>query len=127
VSPIFIRNSRIPDIIERVIPLDIQAVTVFFLVFCRGEPSERIKLHETIHFQQYLETLVIGFFLIYAWDCIRGRLAGMDAWDTYLNMRAEREAWENDRDPMYLSTRKRWAWIKPRPLVKFSQQYGADF
>lgn len=126
-SPLFIKNSCIPDILERVIPMDIQAVTIFFLVFCRGTPSERIRRHETIHFQQYLETLVIGFFIIYAWDYIQGRRAGLDGWDTYLNLRAEREAWENDRVPGYLAVRKRWAWIRSKPIVKFSQQYGAEF
>ena len=126
-SPIFISNSSVPNLIERIIPVDVQAVTLFFVVFCRGEPSERIKRHESIHFQQYLETLVVGFFLIYLWDYIRARRAGLDSWDAYLNVRAEREAWDNDRNPGYLANRKRWAWIKQGPLVNFSQDYGADF
>ena len=126
-SPIFINNSSVPNLIERIIPFDIQAVSLFFVVFCRGEPSERIKRHETIPFHQYLETLVVGYLLICLWDYVKGRRAGLDSWDCYLNMRSEIEAWENDKVPGYLKSRRRWAWIKREPFGKFSQDYGADF
>ena len=110
-KPVFIENSRVPVILSYLAPIKIEAITLFFLVFSRGEISERTKRHETIHFQQYLETLVFGFLLIYLWDYIRGIALGRKGEESYLSIRAEVEAYMNDNDEDYLENRKRWSWL----------------
>lgn len=73
--------------------------------------SETTKRHETIHFQQYLETLFLGFVLLYLYDYFKSRLKGIKGSESYRRIRAEKEAYEHHDDPDYLSSRKRWSWI----------------
>ena len=74
--------------------------------------SEDTKRHETIHFQQMLETFLIGFIILYYWDYARGYFKYCkDGKAAYYSIRAEQEAHKNDRFPNYLSERKRWRWI----------------
>ena len=79
--------------------------------------SERTKRHETIHFQQYLETFVVGFLIIYLWDYLRGIVIGLKGPEAYTAIRAEVEAYENDHITNYLQTRKRWNWLRRGPDV----------
>jgi hypothetical protein len=113
-KPFFFEHSRIPALLSKCAPIEIGAITLFCVVFARGALSEETKRHETIHFQQYLETLVIGFLLIYLFDylvaaVIRGKGFTREA---YLSIRFEQEAWTHDKDVDYLETRTRWAWLR---------------
>ena len=110
-KPIFIERSFIPKLLSFFAPIDIGAITLGFVVFSRDKMSDTTKRHETIHFQQYLETLFIGFLLLYAYDYIKLRLKGLEGPDAYRGIRAEREAYDKQDDLDYLSNRKRWAWI----------------
>ena len=72
--------------------------------------GKRTINHESIHFQQQLELLVIPFYIIYILEWffklfIYGRKA-------YYNISFEREAYNNDENFDYLNTRKRYNWIK---------------
>ena len=111
-KPIFIQNSTIPKILSKFAPLEIWAITLFPFVFCRGELGESTKRHETIHFQQQLETGVFFFYLIYLWDYLKLRKNGHAGWIAYRQIRAEKEAHAKDSDPYYLEERKRWKWLK---------------
>ena len=73
-KPIFIEDSRVPGWLSKIAPLEIGAVTVFFLVFSRGKIDETTRRHETTHFQQTLELLVVGLILLYLWDWVYGRI-----------------------------------------------------
>ena len=95
-KPIFVENSKIPVVLSKIAPINIGAIALGFVVFSRGTMNEKTRQHETIHFQQYLETLFIGFR--------NGALA-------YFNIRAEKEAYQHDETPNYLETRPRWRWI----------------
>jgi hypothetical protein len=110
--PFFISNSRVPGWLSRVAPIRISAITIGPVVFCRGEPSPRTKRHETIHFQQYLETAFIGFLLVYAYDYIRELLRGNRGRPAYLALRAEVEAHQYDESFSYLTKRVRWRWLR---------------
>jgi len=110
-KPIFIENSRVPVWLTHFAPIDIGAITIFFLVFSRGSMSEETKRHETIHFQQILETLVIPFIILYYWDYLRGYIKYKDGKLAYFSIRAEQEAHHKAVVPTYSSTRKRWRWI----------------
>tara|TARA_Y100001937_G_C7016454_1_gene283419 strand:- start:181 stop:540 length:360 start_codon:yes stop_codon:yes gene_type:complete len=111
-KPIFVNNSIVPKILSFFAPIEINSITIFPFVFSRGVPSERTKTHETIHFQQYIETGVIGFYFLYFWDYLRARIKGKSGKKAYVSIRAEREAYKNDSNSNYLLTRKRWNWLK---------------
>ena len=126
-KPIFIENSKIPVWLSYLAPLNIGAITIFFLVFSRGEMDEVTKRHETIHFQQTLELLVIGMIGIYVWDYLVGAWKYRNDWEgqnnprgypyesgpnkAYFRIRAEQEAYDNELDEDYLANRPRYSWI----------------
>ena len=111
-KPIFVENSKIPVLLSYIAPIVINAIALFPFVFCRTTISENTKTHETIHFQQQLETLVLGFYIIYLWDYARARLRGIKGKDAYYLIRAEKEAYINESFPEYLRSRKRWNWLR---------------
>ena len=111
-KPIFVENSRIPVWLSYLAPINIAAITLFFLVFSREKMSEVVKRHETIHFQQMLETGVVGFLVLYLWDYLHGYIKYRDGATAYRMIRAEQEAYDNDHDENYLATRPRFSWIK---------------
>ena len=110
-KPIMFENSKVPVLLSKFAPIEIGAITLFPFVFSRGEMSEETKRHETIHFQQYLETGIVGFLVLYLWDYMISLRKGVKGPEAYRSIRAEVEAWNNDKDQDYLQNRKRWAWI----------------
>tara|TARA_Y100000034_G_scaffold19680_1_gene22229 strand:+ start:1143 stop:1520 length:378 start_codon:yes stop_codon:yes gene_type:complete len=114
-KPIFVENSRLPVLLSFFSPIDIGAITLGFIVFARDEMDETTRTHETIHFQQFLETLFIGFVLLYFYDWVKGYLIYRNGKVAYHQIRAEKEAYLNDFDPTYPETRKRWKWLRKEP------------
>ena len=110
-KPIFVEQSRIPIWLSIIAPIEIEAITLGVLVFSRHHLDAKTKRHETIHFQQYLETLFVGFLLLYIWDYLRNWIAYRDAAYAYRMIRAEREAYQFADDAQYLTSRKRWQWL----------------
>jgi len=68
--------------------------------------------HETIHFQQALELLIIPFYILYVLEYIIKAIIYLDINKAYMNISFEREAYTNERDLNYLGARKRYNWIK---------------
>lgn len=110
--PIFVERSFIPKLLSFFAPIEIGAITLGFVVFSRSDMSESTKRHETIHFQQYLETLFVGFLILYFYDYARSRIKGISGSESYRAIRAEKEAYENQDNLNYLANRTRWKWIK---------------
>jgi hypothetical protein len=110
-KPLFFENSKVPVWLSYLSPIDIGAITLFFLVFSRDEMSEETKRHETIHFQQMLETFVIGFLALYLWDYIKGYLKYRSGKVAYFSIRAEQEAHHRASHATYTESRKRYRWI----------------
>jgi hypothetical protein len=112
--PIFVENSKIPVWLSKVAPININAITLGPIVLSRGILSERVKRHETIHFMQYKELFFIGFLLIYLYDYLYAALVKKKGFsrDSYLAIRFEQEAYENDHDLRYLEKRQKNAWKK---------------
>ncbi len=121
-KPIYIKNSRILGWLSYLTPIKIQAITLGVIVISRDEMSEVTKNHETIHFQQYLETLFLGFLILYFWDWFIGLVKYRDGQKAYLSIRAEQEAYKNQENLEYLPTdRKRWRWLqRPNPTLFLS-------
>lgn len=110
-KPIIFENSKLPILLSKISPIEIGAITLFPFVFSRDIMSKETKRHEAIHFQQYLETGVIGFLVLYLWDYAESLAMGLKGPEAYRNIRAEIEAYSNDDDENYLQNRSRWSWI----------------
>lgn len=110
-KPIFIEKSRVPRLLSYLAPIEIYAIALFPFVFCKDAITERVKNHETIHFQQQLETLIIPFYIIYLYDWIKSKVKGLTGIEAYYAIRAEKEAYSNEGNFQYLEKRKRWQWL----------------
>lgn len=115
--PIFIENSKIPVWLSKVSPININAITLGPIVLSRATLSERVKRHETIHFMQYKELFFIGFLLIYLFDYLYAAIIKRKGFsrESYLSIRFEQEAYDNDHNIDYLKRRKKFRW-KDYPL-----------
>ena len=106
-----IDNSRIPGLLERVAPIQISCITLFPFIFCKGTLGKILRNHEEIHFQQQLETGIIGFYILYIINYLWLRADGLDGRDAYFELQAEREAYQYELEFDYLLKRERWKWI----------------
>ncbi len=111
-KPFFFENSKVPVWLSKFAPIEISAITLGPFVFSRGIISEKTKRHETIHYQQYIELLFVGFLAIYVFDFLYAALIKRKGFtrDSYLAIRFEQEAWHCDDYEDYLETRQRFAW-----------------
>lgn len=69
--------------------------------------------HETIHFKQALELLVIPFYLLYLlfWGFNLFKYK-FDTDKAYKNIPFEKEAYANELDRNYIDNRKLYSWVK---------------
>jgi hypothetical protein len=81
-------------------------------VFGRSKISKRTRVHEAIHWEQYKETGIILFPILYVlfWliNLFRFKFDGKKA---YYEILFEKEAYSNDKKIDYLFNRKRFAWL----------------
>ena len=110
-KPIVIENSRLPALLQRFSPIEISCITLFPFIFAREKIGEFLKNHESIHFQQQLETAVIGFYIIYLLNYLWLRWGEYSKVEAYYNLQAEKEAYGNELNADYLLKRSRWRWI----------------
>ena len=83
-KPIIIEGSRIPAFLSNFAPLTIGAITVFPFVITRapkGTMTDTIRRHETIHFHQTMELLIVGMLVIYLYDWIKGKIKYRNDWE----------------------------------------------
>ncbi len=89
------------------------AIFPFVLVKSKS-PSEVLLNHERIHLAQQIELFILPFycwyFLAYCWN----RFKGQKHHQAYRNVIFEKEAYENDENLQYLTSRKNWEFIKYR-------------
>ena len=111
-KPLFIENSKIPVILSKFAPINIGAITLGPVVLSRGKISDITRNHETIHFQQYLETAFIGFLILYVVYFLRAAAKYGFTRESYLKIKFEQEAHKHDLDLEYLKKRRRYAWLK---------------
>lgn len=108
--PWFFENSSIPLWLSKLAPIEIGAITIGPFVFSRGEMSEETRTHETIHWQQYIETGILGFIILYYLYYLIGYIKYRDGQVAYMQIPFEQEAYEHDAKPVYPVIRRRYAW-----------------
>lgn len=91
------------------------AINFFGIMFVRGtwrDLTVQVLNHEKIHTTQMRELGYIFFYVLYLLEWLY-RLTRKG--NAYRSISFEREAYENDNNPQYLQTRKRWAmWRKDK-------------
>lgn len=89
------------------------AINLFGILFVRGtwrDVTAKVLNHEKIHTAQMRELGYLPFYLLYFFEWLI-RLLGRG--NAYRNISFEREAYENEADLEYLSSRRKWAmWRK---------------
>tara|TARA_Y100000592_G_C5407706_1_gene286499 strand:- start:409 stop:774 length:366 start_codon:yes stop_codon:yes gene_type:complete len=111
-KPLFIENSSVPKFLSHFAPIEIGAISLGFLVFSRVKVTPRLRRHETIHFQQQIELLFIGFYVLYLFFWLLALLKYKSGIIAYFEIPFEREAHANHFTSDYLEKRKRYSWIR---------------
>jgi hypothetical protein len=111
-KPIFIEDSKVPKILSYFAPINIAAIALGPFVFSRVNLTPNLKRHETIHFQQQLELLFVGFYILYLTFWLVSFIRYRSGSNAYYEIPFEREAHYNQHTEDYLDTRKRYSWIK---------------
>lgn len=94
-------------------PKGYAAITLVFWMIAKPHVvlTSRLLNHEETHSRQQKEMLILPFFVWYALE-FTIRLCQYRNWhDAYRNISFEREAYANEYDMGYLSTRKHFAWF----------------
>lgn len=91
------------------------AINLFGVLFVRDtwrDVNARLLNHEKIHTAQMRELGYVFFYILYILEWLYRLIQEGNA---YRNISFEREAYQNEGNPTYLQTRKRWAmWIKDK-------------
>jgi len=103
-------NSKIPVWLSKISPIEIWALSFAFWVWCRGELSEKTRRHETIHYQQQIELLFVGQWILYGVFWLIGLIRCRSGKKAYYENPFEREAYTHDKYPNYLSIRPWYNW-----------------
>lgn len=116
-------NSKLPKILTYINPttwiavalgrevFSIRAIALGKHIFVDGDANPRLIRHESIHCYQWVETYYIGFLLLYLKDWVHGLFKFRNEYQAYKNIRAEQEAYGNEKIENYLETRIPKQWI----------------
>ncbi|MDE5811754.1 MAG: hypothetical protein K2H61_05550 [Muribaculaceae bacterium] len=74
--------------------------------------SNQVINHERIHTRQQLELLFIPFYLLYLLEWLIRLLIYRNSYRAYRNLSMEREAYANQANFAYLSSRRPYAWLR---------------
>lgn len=103
-------------IYNNVIPLKgYTAITLWPFVFAMKSEKPlkaHVENHEKIHLRQQAEMLVLPFYLWYGLEYMVRLWQYRNANAAYRNVSFEREAYANQYDKDYLTTRKHYAWLR---------------
>ena len=98
-----------------VIPsLNVNAMALFPFILLREDAmrNDAVLLnHERIHLKQQAELLVLPFYILYLFNYLANRLAYKGHHQAYLNIVFEREAYLQEANLAYLSTRRWYNWL----------------
>jgi hypothetical protein len=108
--PVIRENSWVPRLLSKISPIEIGAISLGLFVFVRGAASSTTRRHETIHYRQWLECLIVFFPLLYAYYYLKAWVALRSGPAAYRAIPFEREAYAHEDQPDYVRTRRLFAW-----------------
>lgn len=123
-SPIIIHNSNVPKMFD-FLGLRLYGIMLFPFIFVtsrdyitRHESTSRKKLtienvvnHEKIHYAQCLETLVVGFYIMFIFEYLCNYYQTGNLAKSFINIRFEKEAYKYSHNHHYLSNRIPYSWL----------------
>jgi hypothetical protein len=112
--PVFVDNSKLPAFLSKLSPINIYAISLGLFVFCREVLSDRGRQHETIHYRQWMELLLVGFMLLYPLFWLILLIRHKDGAKAYKLIPFEVEAYTHEHDEGYLDNRPWFGWWKYR-------------
>ena len=112
-KPIIIVSVCINNIFGKIFGEEIIALTIFPFIFIKDEdiPIDILN-HEYIHYEQFKETLIIGFPIIVFINLVINLIRFKDRNIAYRNLLFEKEAYQHMEDENYIKNRKHFAWIR---------------
>jgi hypothetical protein len=108
--PIVVEDSGVPKALSLVI--DIWGITLWPFVLVRGKIDPFTLRHETIHIRQQAELLVLPFYVLYLGFWLYRWVQLGDKRSAYFAIPFEREAYSNQEEAGYLSSRTPFSWIR---------------
>jgi hypothetical protein len=93
---------------------NVVAITLYPFIFVRKDRANNFWLinHEKIHLAQQKELWIIGFYILYLHDWIRGLIIYKNNLTAYKQIRFEQEAYEHQANLKYLEHRRPYAYRK---------------
>lgn len=88
------------------------AINILGCIFTKGKLSSRQINHEIIHTRQQRELLFVFFFIFYIVEWLFRLAQYRNFYTAYYNISFEREAYANQKNLEYLSSRKPYSWAK---------------
>tara|TARA_B100000427_G_C15401737_1_gene547962 strand:+ start:509 stop:790 length:282 start_codon:yes stop_codon:yes gene_type:complete len=88
----------------------VYAITLFPFIILSEPVDEYTMNHEMIHFEQQKELFVVGFYVLYAYDFIKGVIKYKNKETAYFMIRFEQEAYTYQNDLGYIVDRKKYSW-----------------
>ena len=107
-KPIIVKDSKLPKALSFFI--DIYAITLYPFIIIKDKGNETTINHEKIHIEQQKELFIIGFYVLYVYYWLKGKVKGLSNDAAYMNIPFEQEAYRKMYDDEYLEKRKRHAW-----------------
>jgi hypothetical protein len=95
-------------------PAGYSAISLFGFILTRSSIGLSFKTinHESIHWQQQKELLIVPFFVWYLVEYLVRLVQYRNHDKAYRNISFEREAYANAANFLYIKERKRWAFIQ---------------
>ena len=95
--------------------LHVNGMTLFPFVLINNKylTEDRVFInHEHIHLRQQLELAVFPFYVLYLLHYLINRIKYKDHYTAYRNICFEKEAYNNEKDIVYLKKRKLFSWLR---------------
>lgn len=88
------------------------AINLFGILFAKGPCGAITINHERIHTAQMKELLFIPFYIFYILEWLIRLLQYRNSFTAYRNISFEREAYDKESNPDYLSKRKPYSFLR---------------
>lgn len=106
--PIVITSKFVTNLLSIVI--SVYAITLFPFIILSEEVDEFTMNHELIHFEQQKELFLVGFYILYAYDFVKGMIKYKDKNTAYFTIRFEQECYNHQNDLGYIPDRAKYSW-----------------
>lgn len=110
----YLINRFMIFISKHIIPKGFAGMTLYPFIFLKREDLKGNSVlinHEKIHLKQQRELLIVFFYVLYFLEWFIRLLMYRKTSLAYKNLSFEREAYQNEHNLDYISTRKRWAFL----------------